>query len=199
MGIFNVIFQRKNKKALWFPVFLGQGTTFVSVVFKGFYFQYSNFELYSYFSSSEQGLQTKFQHTSIEATCNTRTLFRNKQKLSLSIPVTVRSMQITKKKHKKKKHHALSNIFEETMAKFKPCSFTDLIPFFSPMYIDKHQVLFFSFPHSVFQTFGQVVCIQPSPPLKLNQRETLPLHDFFRGGGGCTQAMARCQDSLQFW
>ena len=56
MRIINVIFQRKNKKALWFPVFLGQGTIFVSVVFKGFYFQYSNFELYSYFSSSEQGL-----------------------------------------------------------------------------------------------------------------------------------------------
>lgn len=99
MRIINVIFQRKNKKALWFPVFLGQGTSFVSVVLKGFYFQYSNFELYSYFSSSE----TKFQHTSIEATCNTRTLFRNKQKLSLSIPVTVRSMQITKKKTQKEK------------------------------------------------------------------------------------------------
>lgn len=55
-GIFNVIFQRKNKKALWFSVFPGQGTTFVSEVFRGFYFQYSNLELYSYFSSSEQGL-----------------------------------------------------------------------------------------------------------------------------------------------
>ena len=30
-GIFNVIFQRKNKKALWFSVFPGQGTTFVSI------------------------------------------------------------------------------------------------------------------------------------------------------------------------
>lgn len=70
--IFKVIFQRKNKKALWFSVFPG---FFVSVVVKGVYFQYSNFELYSYFSNSERGLKTKFQHTSLEA--NTRDLFRN--------------------------------------------------------------------------------------------------------------------------
>ena len=43
MWIFYVIFQRKNKKAPWFSVFPDQGTTFVSAVFKLFYFQYSTF------------------------------------------------------------------------------------------------------------------------------------------------------------
>ena len=47
MWIFYVIFQSKNKKAPWFSVFPDQGTTFVSVVFKGFYFQYSTFYIHT--------------------------------------------------------------------------------------------------------------------------------------------------------
>lgn len=47
MRIFYVIFQRKNKKAPWFSVFPDQGTTFVSAVFKRFYFQYSKLYIHT--------------------------------------------------------------------------------------------------------------------------------------------------------
>lgn len=77
-----------------------------------------------------------FQHTSLEA--NTRTFIR-KMEIITFYSSNSEEHANNKKKHthtqkEKTSHLALSNIFEETMGKFTPCSFRDLIPFFSSMH-----------------------------------------------------------------